>query len=276
MLRNGPWGAARAARAKLIAAGIAAAGTAVAGVASAADMPPLKAPAIKAPYNWSGCFVGGFFGWGDANDWRSTDLGNFANTPAANAPGPGTGTWLFSLNDTPTGGGYVGCQWQPTPGGGFVFGVEGEGGYLNLIGPGQQPLAVVFPNVGGPTNITDLAKIGSGYGLVAGRVGWVFFEKIHVYGKVGVAFYNESSVITDANLPGGPVIARGSKSQTPLAWGGGAEYPLTEHWIGKAEYLVFERGSSYTAVGVGPAAGFSWKEDSATVQTFKLGAAYKF
>jgi opacity protein-like surface antigen len=42
------------------------------------------------------------------------------------------------------------------------------------------------------------------------------------------------------------VIASASKSQTPFAFGGGAEYPLTEHWIGKAEYLYFEKGGSYS------------------------------
>ena len=276
MTRIGLRGFARAVHIKVVAAGIGAAGIAVAGAANAADMPPLKAPVLHAPYNWSGCYVGGFFGWGVANDWNSTDLRNFSNTAASGTPGPGPSNWLFSLNSSPTGGGYLGCNWQPTPGGGFVFGIDGEGGYLQLSAPGAQPLTVVFPAVGGTTNITDAVKLGTGYGMVAGRVGYVFLEKIHIYGKVGVAFYNETSSIIDANLPGGPKIASGSKSQTPLAFGGGAEYPLTEHWIGKAEYLYFEKGSSYTATGVGVAAGFNWKEDPSTVQTFKLGAAYKF
>jgi outer membrane immunogenic protein len=246
-------------------AGLAAIGSGDIGRAHAADM-AVKAPMAKSPYNWSGCYVGGYVGWGAANDWHSTDVNNFSG-------GAGEPNWLFSLNSSPTGGGYVGCNWQPMPGGGLVLGIEGEGGYLHISGPGAQPLAGL---VGGTTNITDFAKIGTGYGMVGGRVGWVFLEKIHIYGKVGVAFYNESSVITNANLPGGPVIATGSKSQTPLAFGGGVEFPLSEHWIGKAEYLAFEKGSSYTAVGVGAGAGFNWKEDPSAVQTAKIGAAYKF
>jgi len=257
-------GFARVAQVKLAAAGLAAAGMAFVGAASAADMLPLKAPVVQAPYNWSGCYVGGYFGWGDANQWTTTDQRNF--NPGAVNP------WQFSLNDSPLGGGYVGCNWQPTPGGGFVLSVEGEGGYLNLSAPGQQ---LTFGGLGA-SNVTDFSKIGSSYGLVAGRIGWVFLEKIHIYGKVGVAFLTDSSSIVSNTAPFVGVVATSSKSQTPLAWGGGAEYPLTEHWIGKAEYLVFEKGSDYMSSGVVGGRTFTWNESPSTVQTFKLGAAYKF
>jgi outer membrane immunogenic protein len=260
-------GFSRAAKLTLAAAGFAFTG--VAGSAIAVDL-PAKAPVPYAPYNWSGCYVGGFFGFGTATNWQTTDLNGF--NPGAVNP------WQYSLNSSATGGGYVGCNWQPTPGGGFVFGVDGEGGYLNLSAPGQQL------SIGGlgAFNVVDSSKIGSGYGLVAGRVGWVFLEKIHLYGKVGVAFYDDSSKISNFTIAGAPTITSASKSQTPLAFGVGAEYPLTEHWIGKAEYLVFESGSNYTlstvAVGLGggPARTFSWTENPSQVQTFKLGAAYKF
>jgi opacity protein-like surface antigen len=170
MTTNALMGFSRVAQLTLAAAGLAVA----AGAASAADL-PTKAPMVKAPYNWSGCYVGGFFGYGVANDWHTTDNGNFA--------GNGTNSWLFSLNSSPTGGGYVGCNWQPSPGGGLVLGIDGEGGYLQLSAPGNQPL----PAPGGLSTIFDNTKIGSGYGAIGGRIGWVFLEKIHVYGKVGVA-----------------------------------------------------------------------------------------
>jgi outer membrane immunogenic protein len=263
MTTFGTRGFSRAVQLKTAAVALAAMGMAAVGSANAADI-AVKAPMMKAPYNWTGCYAGGFFGFGTANNWRTNDVNGFN-------PG-GVNPWEFSLNSTPTGGGYVGCQWQPTPGGGFVFGLEGEGGYLQLSGPGQQ----LTIGGGGATNVVDFSKIGTGYGLVAGRVGYVFLEKIHIYGKVGVAFYDETSTITAPGLNGGPVVATSSKSQTPLAFGGGAEFPLTDHWVGKAEYLVFEKGSSYTSVGTGAGAGFNWTENPSSVQTFKLGAHYKF
>jgi opacity protein-like surface antigen len=266
MTSSGLRGFARAAQRSLYAAGLAAVGLAAAGPGEAADL--AKAPIVKAPYNWSGCYAGGYFGWGVANDWNVTDVNNFA----ANGLGVGAiSPWLYSLNSSPLGGGYFGCNWQPWAGSGPVFGIDAEGGYLSLSGPGNQQL---FSGAAGP--ITDFSKTSSGYGLVAGRLGWVFYERIHVYGKVGVAFYDTTSTINDGALAGSPAIATATKSQTPLAFGGGAEYTLTDHWIGKAEYLVFERGSSYTAVGFGPGAGFVWNERPSAIQTFKLGAAYKF
>jgi outer membrane immunogenic protein len=274
---NGGWGCgmtifgtrgfSRRAQLTLAAAGFAFTG--VVGSAIAADL-PAKAPVPYAPYNWSGCYVGGYFGFGLANNWQTTDLNGF--NPGAVNP------WSYSMNSSATGGGYVGCNWQPTPGGGFVFGVDGEGGYLGLSAKGPQLTTGGL----GVFNVVDSSKIGPGYGVVAGRVGWVFLEKIHIYGKVGVAFYDDSSTISNFTIAGAPTIGSASKSQTPLAYGVGAEYPLTEHWIGKAEYLAFDNGSSYTVSGVavglagGPPRTFSWTESPSVVQTFKLGAAYKF
>ena len=100
---------------------------------------------------------------------------------------------MFSLGAEPTGGGYAGCNWQPTPGGGFVLSLEAEGGYMNMRGIQTQYQA---------GNVSDLVHVGSGYGVVAGRVGWVFLEKILVYGKVGVAFYDENSTISGTNVAG--------------------------------------------------------------------------
>src|SRR5579872_97790 len=87
MTKLGQWGFLRAVR--MTAAGLAAAGLASVGAASAADMLPIKAPAYKTPYNWSGCYVGAYFGWGIANDWHSTDVNNFGGTAASGTPGPG-------------------------------------------------------------------------------------------------------------------------------------------------------------------------------------------
>ena len=261
MTTNGLKVFSRAAQMMLAAAGLAVA----AGSAGAADM-AVNSPMATAPFNYSGCFVGGYFGWGVANDWKTTDVNGFN-------PG-GVNPWDFSLNTSATGGGYVGCSWQPSLGGGLVFGIDGQGGYLQLSAPGQQLNQV--PGGVGTSFITDNTKLGSGYGVVAGRIGWVFLEKIHVYGKLGVGFYNETSTINNTALVGAPILASGSKSQMPLVWGIGAEFPLTEHWIGRAEYLFFENGSSYTSVGTGAGAGFNWNESPSTVQTFTLGAAYKF
>jgi outer membrane immunogenic protein len=231
--------------------GLAAVGMLGMGAGQAADL-AVKAPAVKvaAPYNWTGCYVGAYVGWGAANDWKSTDLKGYN-------PG-GVNPWNFTVGDEAIGGGTLGCNWQANHW--LVLGIEGEGGYLNIEGASTQPF------VG---TVTDAAKVGVGYGLIAGRAG-VAFDRLLIYGKIGVAFYDTKATITDGNNPG--FVATGSKSQTPLAVGFGGEYAIYDHWSGKAEYMFFDRGSSFNACGQG----FCWKQDPSTVHTFKVGVNYKF
>jgi outer membrane immunogenic protein len=235
--------------------GLAAVGVINVGAGRAADM-AVKAPRLTAiaPYNWSGCYIGGYVGWAAANEWKSTDLNGFA--PGAVSP------WDFSPGNESIGGGTLGCNWQANNW--FVLGIEGEGGFLKVEGSALQPLVG-----GGFGTVGDTAKIGTGYGLIAGRVG-AAFDRLLLYTKIGVAFYDSTATITDVNTPG--FAATGSKSQTPFAVGGGAEYAMWDHWTGKAEYVYFDRGSSFNACGLG----FCWKQDPSPVHTFKIGLNYKF
>lgn len=229
--------------------GLAAVGVVDAGAGRAADM-AVKAPVLRAtaPYNWSGCYVGAYVGWAAANQWKSTES-NFSS--GAVSP------WDFSLGNEAIGGGTLGCNWQANSW--FVLGLEGEGGFLKVEGSGLQPLGTV----------SDTAKVGTAYGLIAGRVG-VAFDRLLVYSKIGVAFYDTTATIVDASTPG--FVATGSKSQTPFAVGVGGEYAIWDHWSGKAEYVWFDHGSSFNACG----GGFCWKQDPSTVHTFKIGLNYKF
>ena len=162
-------------------------------------------------------------------------------------------------------GGTLGCNWQAnmyigpfTP----VLGIEGEGGSMSLSAASAQPFPVP---IGGPTAVVDSAKIGGGYGVVAGRVG-LAFDRLLLYGKVGVAFFDTSATITNA----GAVVATGSKSETALAFGGGAEYAIFDHWTGKAEYLGLD-STNFNVCST-----FCWKQDTGLIHTFKLGLSYKF
>jgi outer membrane immunogenic protein len=221
------------------------------GTGQAADL-AVKAPARKAaaPYSWTGCYVGGNVGWAAANDWKSTDLNGY-NAGGANP-------WDFSLGNEAIGSGTLGCNWQATNW--LVLGVEGEGGYLKVEGGAAQPVA---------GSVADTAKVGTGYGLIAGRVG-VAFDRLLIYSKLGVAFFDTTATITDGNNPG--FVATGSKSQSPLAVGVGGEYAIYDHWSGKAEYVFFDKGSSFNACGQGAC----WKQDPSAIHTFKIGLNYKF
>ncbi len=240
---------------------VASVGVLAPGSGRAADI-AVKAPPLKAvaPYNWTGCYVGAYVGWSAANEWKSTDLNGFPSGAGAVNP------WDFSLGNEAVGGGTVGCNWQANSW--FVLGIEGEGGFLKVEGSAAQPLIG-----GGFGSVGDTAKIGTGYGLVAGRVG-AAFDRLLLYTKIGVAFYDSTATIIDANTPG--FVATGSKSQTPFAIGGGGEYAIFDHWTGKFEYMFIDHGSSFNACGTAAGATFCWKQDPSTVHIVKVGLNYKF
>jgi outer membrane immunogenic protein len=242
----------------------------VAGSASAAD---LKAPPMRAaPYNWSGCYVGGFGGWATANNWASTDLGSVGTGGTFARYSGGAGQWNYSENSSFLGGGTLGCNWQPWLNSGLVLGIEGEGGYFSLSGSALQPNSV---------DVIGSSKMGNGYGLIAGRVGWAFFERVLLYGKAGVAFYNSSASVANSTASVGlpdTIAATGSKSQSPFTVGGGVEYAMWDHWTGKFEYMFVDGGSSYNACGVDSTFGqtFCWQQVPSSIHLVKIGLNYKF
>jgi outer membrane immunogenic protein len=145
------------------------------------------APAPAAPYNWSGCYIGGFFGYAAANWWQTTDLNNY--NPA------GVSSWDYSLGNQAIGGGMMSCNWQAAPW--LLLGVEGEGSYLRIASDGttatQPPTAVTSPPT--PGTVVDYSRVGSGYSAITARLGVIFLEKILVYGKIGIGFLRTSSQI---------------------------------------------------------------------------------
>jgi outer membrane immunogenic protein len=178
----------------------------------------MSVPVRAAPYNWSGCYVGGYGGWATANTWTSTDLGSIGQGGTFRLyDKAGANPWSYSENSSFLGGGTLGCNWQPWVGGGLVLGLEGEAGYFQLSASALEPNSV---------DVIGSSKIGSGYGLIAGRVGWAF-DRLLVYGKLGVAFYDTTAAVTDSHGGPGPfgdtVAATGSKSQSPFTVGGGLE-----------------------------------------------------
>ena len=167
---------------------------------------------------------------------------------------------------------------SPGPGPDSFVGVEGEGGYFSLSGSQVQPNPV---NIVGAQSVIGSSKMGSGYGLIAGRVGWTFYERILLYGKVGVAFYDSSATVSDTTrttLINDTITATGSKSQSPLAVGGGVEYAMSDHWTGKAEYMFLDSNSSYSACGVDSNFGqsFCWQQAPSPIHLVKFGVNYKF
>ena len=253
------------------------------GTAVAADL-PVKAPPIVAPvFNWTGCYVGGYVGgaWTNHqgnNDVIVTDTGRVGTTSPYNTP---LGhQWGYELDSSVIGGGTAGCNWQPA-GWSVVFGLEGEGGYLNLEGTGADPLSPQLDTV-------SSTKIGDWYGMITGRLGFAF-DRLLLYGKGGVAFVDvQTSVVDACNIGqcGTGLINAGNATDSRAHWTGGAgvEWAFDMNWSVKAEYMFIDLNntdSNYRACGIaaaGPAAGatFCWDHDLGGIHTAKIGINYRF
>jgi outer membrane immunogenic protein len=124
-----------------------------------------------------------------------------------------------------------------------VFGLEGDGGYLDLTAKKFDPN---FP--GG----TFTRLLPGAYGDVTGRIGFAF-DRALLYAKGGWAgFGGEGSVNnTKGNFGGGEAY---SNSFSGWTIGGGLEYMFAPNWSGKIEYQHFDFGTQ-TALLVTPAFG---------------------
>ena len=173
-------------------------GLGIVGTASAADLGirrPFAAPPV-ALFSWSGCYIGGYVGgaWNE-RDATFTDLGN--STFQAFSGGivsgrrEGTHSWNAGLDDSFIGGGTLGCNWQPF-GSPFVFGVEGEIGFLNLEGSAFDPLlspTLPVTAVRATPDVLGTARIGDWYGMITGRLGYAGWDRVLLYVKGGAALF---------------------------------------------------------------------------------------
>jgi outer membrane immunogenic protein len=249
--------------------------------AMAADM-PVKAPYLKAPppaYSWTGCYLGGYVGGAQAGDaGHATDVFFVATGAGYNGGSP----FPLSYNTGFMGGGTLGCNYQT---GMFVFGLEGEGGYLHETSSFQWPFD------GGTSHDTNYSStIGNWYAVAAGRFG-VAVDRVMFYAKGGAAWTNVNSTINDSCVtPGVCGVSTfsgsgGISNALGYAIGGGIEWAFASNWTLKAEGLYMGFTKTYSVCGVtgapGPGgfpAGLAacGSESIAGIMTAKIGLNYKF
>lgn len=180
-------------------------------------------PAPPPPCNWTGFYLGvhggGAFGESDATDIDPHHSGQPRE-------------WSYDVSGF-VGGAQAGYNFQF---GRFVFGVEGDAGYMHLDGERDQ-------NPNDPVGIVGRTD-SDFYATLRGRVG-VTFDCWLLYvtaGGIGVNY--------DASIIGsGDDFGFGSRSDFRFGptVGGGVEYAFNRHWSAKVEYLYFNlEGDSFT------------------------------
>ena len=274
------------------------------GSASAADLRmPVKAPPMAPAFSWTGCYIGGYAGgaWSESAGAVFTDQGQNGLGPAGSTAGfrsySGGATaarivsphsWNAKLDGSFIGGGTVGCNWQAA-GSPFVFGAEGEIGYMRLHGQAFDPATIVSTQT--TLDVLGSAKVGDWYGMVTGRLGYAW-DRTLLYAKGGVAFVpTRASVIDTCQNVGagcGNWLISTSGSNTVTTWtaGGGIEWALAGNWSVKGEYMFIalddhngsqQCGAVTTPSGATLAGGpFCFNNSFGGIHTAKVGLNYSF
>ena len=244
---------------------------------------PTKAPvkargAVLTPVNWTGFYVGGFFG----GDYGTTD-NRFVGSPGND----GSKIWTAGA----LGGGEVGYNYQVNK---WVFGVEGDIGAANIHGgrtcgtaTGIDPITgFPIPGAFSPAFFACTDKM-DWLATATARIGYAY-ERTLLYVKAGAAFTNENTTAACILTPGfntppftplcgsqAGVLSNGfSASSSRAGWtiGYGTEFDLGHNWSAKAEYDYIDFGRKSTLASDGT----TILSDHPTTSQVKIGVNYRF
>lgn len=246
--------------------------------ALAADiaMPVKAAPAYAPVFNWTGFYVGGFIGgaFADRNATSSepcTVIGCVSLFTQGGVVVPNS----TSLDSSFTAGATIGYNWQ-APGSAWVFGLEGEVGWMRVDGSVRDVNAP--PPALSPGGF-DSTEMGDFYAIIAGRLGYSF-GTVLLYAKGGIAFVDKNYSYT-SNIGISSVTLTHDETQVTWALGAGLEWAFAPKWSLKGEYLYIDTRETYTARGTIVGGAFNGAAVVNThsdpgLHTLKLGVNYRF
>ncbi|HUE62485.1 MAG TPA: outer membrane protein [Chthoniobacterales bacterium] len=227
--------------------------TALAGpepLSSGKEMKQVAPAPPECDYTWTGFYIGARAGYG----WDAGEIHAEGLPPAGFTIDPGHD----DLNaDGFVGGGELGFNWQL--GKWFVLGAEGDFSGSDMSGTATTGQNV--PQTAFNPAILRASQDINWIGTVRGRVGFVPWCRMLIYGTGGFAFADvDDAAILDFRPSGGTAFYPTSRSDTQSGWtaGGGLEFAISHHWSIKAEYLYFDLGDrSRTALEQGAVGPFS-------------------
>jgi outer membrane immunogenic protein len=204
----------------LITIGVMAVG--IAAPASAADLaakPYVKAPPpVAAIYDWTGFYIGINGGGGSTHNCFDLVSDVFGDLPGAEGCNNATGG---------TAGGQIGYRWQT--GGGWVWGIEGQGNWADFSSSRQS---LLFPT-------TTLNYKVDSFGLITGQVGYAW-NNVLFYVKGGAAVTGNKLEFFDPTVP---FDATANATRWGGAVGAGVEFGFAQNWSIGVEYDHLFMGS---------------------------------
>jgi outer membrane immunogenic protein len=209
---------------------------------------------LPPPPVWAGWYVGGNIGvgWTDSNnvDGDFSGIGRPFNTSFSTSNDAGV-----------VGGVHGGYNWQFAPQ--WVAGVEGD---FDLTSMRSTASASNFN-----TSINASAHV-NWLSSVRGRVGYLWYPGLMVYGTAGFAF---ADIDYQANISAPGIVGGVSRTTTKDGFvaGAGVEYMWSREWLVRAEYLFYDFNGSTRSFAAVPAS-IHW--DNLGISVVRLGASYKF
>ncbi|THD75167.1 MAG: hypothetical protein E7813_01545 [Bradyrhizobium sp.] len=172
---------------------------------------------IPAWYDWSGLYLGLNGGWASSrNCWNDLSL---------TIGGPSTGTEGCNNAKGALGGGQLGFRWQPNSS--WVFGVEFQGDWADLIGSNlsQNPAE---------PGLINRSRVGA-FGFFTGQIGYTI-DTVLLYAKGGGALALDRY---NGTLVGSPPISFDSipgQVRYGAVAGAGLEFAFAPNWSLAFEY----------------------------------------
>ena len=249
-------------------------------VAQAADMPVYKGPPPVAVYSWTGCYVGGNFGYAKQRDrshlaGTDTDGGGFGAELADRS----TPAIFDSRFRGGIGGGQVGCNYQT---GSFVWGIEADIDSSNSRGTQGQVNLPQPPFPARSAISTTVSNKLDWMGSVRGRLGYTLTERWMVYATGGLAYGETEQSITSSCptcAPARLLTTTSDRRGSGTIFGWGSEYSLTNNLSLQTETAYFDLGRN-TTVPLVYNYGASTSSVIATTKergwTTRIGFNYKF
>jgi outer membrane immunogenic protein len=179
-----------------------------------------RAAPAYAPSIWTGFYVGGDVGYA----W--TDSAAIDQLATNGLPWNKLGDRFTADEHGVVASGRVGYNWQHSM---FVFGVEGDIGWLGADGTGTSRIS----------SDTHVTSDGGLFVTARGRLG-VAFDRTMVYGTGGYFGANLRSKVFD-NI-GATLHTSDAGFQSGWTVGGGIEHMIGARWSLKGEYLYYDLG----------------------------------
>jgi outer membrane immunogenic protein len=221
--------------------------------AVAADM-SLKAPPLQPVASlWTGCYVGADVGYAWQRDADGETIAG-TGTPSGFSPAPTNPNGI-------KGGGFIGCNWQPS--GHWVVGLEGDAEGSDVA----HSDGIYAPS-------SDFYESRTGFqGSIRARLGWAVDRSL-LYATGGVAFASIQDHYVGLETDG--LATNVTDSRTGWTAGAGWDYAFTNAWIGRIEYRHADFGSVTNTVSFCVSCTVVNEKHLTTEDAIRFGIAYRF